>query len=504
MTRIPTLVVRIPRAGQPPHHGSLTIGSWTVPCVIGSGGLIAASDKREGDKCTPIGNFPLRYGLVDRVSLPDFPRDLAFPFAAQTDAMIWEEDGPDYNRLVLADDDERRNERLTRRRAEGLFDIIVPIGFNDAVAETGRGSALFIHGARPDMRGTAGCVAVSREHLRELATRLEPGMAIDIGYEAPADAPPATGEFGPIEMVRFAGAQPGPALLVLGAIHGNETCGPQAITRAIADCRAGRMVIRHGSVTFVPIVNLKAYRQGTREGDRNLNRDLREREQPHSHEDRVANVLCPLLREHDVLLDIHSFRSAGEPFVFVGPRDNDGKLEPFALAEPEGELARHLGPQHIMHGWLDTYARAAGERRRRGGSGDPREGIGTTEYMRAFGGYGVTLECGQHDDPEAPHVAYAAIVNTLSHLGLIDAPRPKPTVTHGIEVVDVVLCLDAGDRLEGAWKTGDPVTSGQVIARRADGEALVAPRDGFVIFPDAAPKPLKELYYFGVPSDRFP
>jgi L,D-peptidoglycan transpeptidase YkuD (ErfK/YbiS/YcfS/YnhG family)/predicted deacylase len=504
MTRIPTLIVRILHGGQPPHHGHLSIGSWTVPCVIGSGGLIPASEKREGDKCTPIGNFPLRYGLIDRVSLPDFPRDLAFPFAAQTDAMIWEEDGPDYNRLVLANDDERRSERLTRRRAEGLFDIIVPIGFNDAVPETGRGSALFIHGARPDMSGTAGCVAVSRENLIELAKRLEPGMAIDIDYETSGDTPHAVDEVGPIEMVRFAGARPGPGLLVLGAIHGNETCGPQAIRRAIADCRAGRTVIRRGSVTFVPIVNLKAWRQGTREGDRNLNRDLRERDQPLNHEDRVANFLCPLLREHDVLLDIHSFRSAGEPFVFVGPPDNDGALEPFKFAGPEGALARHLGPSRIMHGWLDTYARAASERGRRGGNGDPREGIGTTEYIRAHGGYGVTLECGQHKDPDAPQVAYAAIVNTLSHLGLIDAPKPKPTVTDGIEVVDVALCLDKDDRLEGAWKTGDPVKSGQVIARRTDGEALVAPRDGFVIFPDVAPQPLRELYYFGVTSDRFP
>jgi len=504
MTRIPTLFVRVPNRGQPPHHGHLSIGSWTVPCVVGSGGLVAASEKREGDKRTPIGNFPLRYGLVDRVSLPDFPRDLAFPFAAQSDAMIWEEDGPDYNRLVLADNDERLKERLTRRRMEGLFDIIVPIGFNDAVAEAGRGSALFIHGARPDMSGTAGCVAVSRENLIELAKRLLPGMAIDIDYETPDTATRATEECGPIEVVRFAGEQPGAKLLVLGAIHGNETCGPQAITRAIADCRAGRIVIRHGSVTFVPIVNLKAWRQGTREGDRNLNRDLRERDQPSSHEDKVANILCPLLREHDVLLDIHSFRSAGEPFVFVGPNDNDGKLEPFAFAGQEGALARHLGPPRIIHGWLDTYARAASERQRRGGNGDPREGIGTTEYIRAHGGYGVTLECGQHEDPDAPQVAFAAIVNTLSHLGLIDAPKPALSVTDGIEVVDVVLCLDEGDRLEGAWKTGDPVKSGQLIARRASGEVLVAPRDGFVIFPDAAPRPLKELYYFGVPSERFP
>src|SRR5947199_376115 len=57
---------------------------------------------------------------------------------------------------------------------------------------------------------------------------------------------------------------------------------------------------------------------------------------------------------------------------------------------------------------------------------DPAYGIGTTEYMRALGGWALTLECGRHDDPGAPDVAYRAIVRTLAHLGLSDAPDPEP------------------------------------------------------------------------------
>ena len=74
----------------------------------------------------------------------------------------------------------RADERLTRRRAAGLFDVVVPIGYNDAVAEPYRGSAIFIHAARPDGSGTAGCVAVPRQHLEELARRLEPGMVLSV------------------------------------------------------------------------------------------------------------------------------------------------------------------------------------------------------------------------------------------------------------------------------------------------------------------------------------
>jgi hypothetical protein len=49
----------------------------------------------------------------------------------------------------------------------------------------------------------------------------------------------------------------------------------------------------------VPVANLKAYRRRSREGNRNLNRDLRERVVPQDYEDRIGNRICALLREHD-------------------------------------------------------------------------------------------------------------------------------------------------------------------------------------------------------------
>ncbi|MXQ12115.1 L,D-transpeptidase family protein [Microvirga makkahensis] len=503
MTHVPKILVRVPRAEEaPPHLGKLVIDDWSVPCTVGAGGLIQASFKREGDRCTPIGVFPLRYGLFHPVALPDFPRDLAFPFVPLAEHMIWEEEGNDYNRLVLAEKDERPDERLARSRAEGLLDVIVPIGFNDAVAEFGRGSAIFIHAARADMSGTAGCIGIPQESMPELVRRLRPGMLIDIGYVDVDDREyldPAT----PLETVRFTGLAPGPKLIVVGAVHGNEACGPQAILRAIDDCRMGRMLIRRGEVTLLPVANMKAYRQRTREGDRNLNRDLRDKTIPEDYEDRVGNRLCSLLREHDVLLDIHSFRGEGEPFVFAGPLDNTGPVEPFRHAGAEGEFAARLGTSIVIHGWLDVYDRFLKERERLGHFNKAgSEGVGTTEYMRFSGGYGVTLECGSHDDPQAVEVGYSAIVRALAHLGMIEASAPNATARIVIRVAEVLVCEAEGDRLRKRWKTGDMVDAGEVIACRANGEELKAPRDGFIIFPNHAAKPGDGLCYFGVVSER--
>jgi predicted deacylase len=307
----------------------------------------------------------------------------------------------------------------------------------------------------------------------------------------------------PLETIRFHGLKAGPKLLVLGGVHGNETCGPNAIAKVIADCRKGRVSIQRGEVTFLPVANPKAYRQNSREGDRNLNRDLRERPQPADNEDRIGNRLSAILRAHDTLLDVHSFSGEGVPFVFFGPEDNRGTLEPFRHAQAEMAFAGCLGVDLMIHGWLDIYVRLIAARDR---LGLPRlavtEGFGTTEYMRFAGGYGVTLECGRHDDPASVDVGYAAIRNVLAHLGLTDEPAPQPAPRTVVHMDELVICEAEGDRLEGAWRTGDRVAKDTPVARRADGSIVAMPRDGFIIFPNPKAKPGEGICYLGTESAR--
>jgi predicted deacylase len=293
-----------------------------------------------------------------------------------------------------------------------------------------------------------------------------------------------------MELIRFSALSPGPRLLILGAVHGNEPCGPTAIRRAVDDVRGGTIRLLRGAVTFVPVVNAKAFLQNTREGDRNLNRDLHESVIPRDNEERVANLLCPLLRTHDALLDLHSFKSHGEPFVFAGPDNNSGPLEPFALADAEQAFAAALGVDTLLRGWLDTYAA--------GFPDHPTHGVGTTEYMRYHGGMAVTLECGNHLDPASPEVAYAAIRNALAHFGMSADPVPAPGVTRRIRLTKVFVAEDAGDALVKPWRTFDRVTAGEPVAVRASGEILAAPADGYVIFPNAAPTPGASLFYIAV------
>ncbi|MBL8476935.1 MAG: succinylglutamate desuccinylase/aspartoacylase family protein [Methyloversatilis sp.] len=309
----------------------------------------------------------------------------------------------------------------------------------------------------------------------------------------------------------FHGLEPGPRLIVLGAVHGNEIGGTRGIERVLEELARGDLVIVRGSVTFVPITNPLAWTLKRRAGDRNLNRNLRPVAEPQDYEDRIANVLCPLLAAHDVLLDLHSFHTGGEPFAMLGPQDNDGTLEAFSHAAAEEALALRLGARRLVEGWLDTYATGVRKRLARTApterahllSTDPDYGIGTTEYMRRMGGYAVTLECGQHDDPAAPEFAWRAIRNTLAHLKLVEAPAPAARDSFELlRLTEVIDRLHPDDQFARTWCSFDPVSAGDAIGTRHDGTPVIAPQDGYIVFPNPTSTPGNEWFYFAQRSTR--
>jgi len=300
------------------------------------------------------------------------------------------------------------------------------------------------------------------------------------------------------ESTRFAALSAGARLIVVGGIHGNEPCGTAAIRRVLQDIHVGRLSIVAGQVTFVPVANPLARERNRRMGDRDLNRGLAPTDDPRAFEDHVANWLCPLLAQHDALLDLHSFQAPGEPFVMLGPPNNSGELEPFGHAQQEEALALRLGVQRIVDGWFSTYAEGA-ERR----GGQMLDGIGTTEYMRRVGGWALTLECGQHADPRSAEIAYRAILHALAHLRIVDGPDPDPV--GDVEELRLFRVFDReseDDRFSRAWKSFDPVQAGETIATRRDGTHLNAEFDCHVVFPDANAKAGHEWFYLARPNDR--
>jgi L,D-peptidoglycan transpeptidase YkuD (ErfK/YbiS/YcfS/YnhG family) len=129
---------------------------------------------------TPIGRFALRraHYRADRLLRPRTGLALR-PIRAGD---WWADDPADraYNRLVTTRPAPPESQEWLNRE-DGLYDVIVEIGFNDRPVVQGRGSGIFWHVARQGFSPTAGCVATTLEGLRRALPLVGPRTRIRIG-----------------------------------------------------------------------------------------------------------------------------------------------------------------------------------------------------------------------------------------------------------------------------------------------------------------------------------
>jgi L,D-peptidoglycan transpeptidase YkuD (ErfK/YbiS/YcfS/YnhG family) len=136
---------------------------------LGKGGLKPARDKYEGDGASPIGAWPVRrvYYRPDRGPAPQ----TGLPVIALKPSDGWCDDPgePVYNRLVALP---RPGRHEPLWRGDGLYDLIAELGYNDDPVIAGKGSAIFLHVARPGYLPTEGCMALAEADLRWVLARL--------------------------------------------------------------------------------------------------------------------------------------------------------------------------------------------------------------------------------------------------------------------------------------------------------------------------------------------
>lgn len=146
---------------------TLTADGVEYPCRIGREGV--SSDKREGDLKTPLGSFAMRWCYWRPDKLASAPQT-QLPLMEITPNDGWCDDPAHalYNQPVTLPFD-ASHEKLCRE--DDVYDLVIPLGYNDDPVRPGKGSAIFMHLMRPDGVGTEGCVALQREDLLALLPR---------------------------------------------------------------------------------------------------------------------------------------------------------------------------------------------------------------------------------------------------------------------------------------------------------------------------------------------
>lgn len=149
------------------------------PVSVGRSGITA--DKREGDGATPAGIHRIISLLyrADRIAgarLPPWARPIHLE-----DRWCDLPGHPAYNHLTRKPFG-KSTERL--RRADPLYDLVLPLDWNWPDARPGGGSAIFIHQWRRPGYPTAGCLALARADLLFVARNAAPGTRVIVRARA--------------------------------------------------------------------------------------------------------------------------------------------------------------------------------------------------------------------------------------------------------------------------------------------------------------------------------
>ena len=154
---------------------TLTFKDKSYRCAIGKSGM--TDDKKEGDGCTPKGTFLMRecWYRMDRMDEPK--TKLPVKIIRPEDGWCDDPAHPSYNRHVALPFD-AHHENLFRE--DHIYDLIIPLGYNDDPVIPGKGSAIFMHLAREDYSGTEGCIAIAKQDLLEILKACGPATQVTI------------------------------------------------------------------------------------------------------------------------------------------------------------------------------------------------------------------------------------------------------------------------------------------------------------------------------------
>lgn len=160
-------MVTVRAAPGDPRKGILNVGGRVFPCALGRSGM--GAPKREGDGKTPVAAMRPLYGWFRADRQPRPASRLPLRPITPRDGWCDAPGDANYNRPVRLPFSASHE---TMMRDDRLYDVCIVLDWNIHTRKRNRGSAIFLHIARPGFPPTEGCIAVAPETMRWLLPRI--------------------------------------------------------------------------------------------------------------------------------------------------------------------------------------------------------------------------------------------------------------------------------------------------------------------------------------------
>ena len=156
--------------------GYLNYKNFKFRCALGKNGI--KKKVKEGDFITPKG----KYKLIKIYYRPDRIKKINSPLKKIKikKNMGWCDDvnSKHYNKQIKIND-KISHEKLYRK--DSLYDILIVLNYNLNPITRGKGSAIFLHIAKKNYSKTQGCIALKKNELLNLVSKIKKNTQIKIG-----------------------------------------------------------------------------------------------------------------------------------------------------------------------------------------------------------------------------------------------------------------------------------------------------------------------------------
>ena len=273
----------------------------------------------------------------------------------------------------------------------------------------------------------------------------------------------------------FAGAAPGPTLLVQGAIHGAEVIGSIAVLDFVGKLNPAQM---KGNVIAVPVVNRAGFELGER-GSRVDSKDISRLfpgKKDGSASDQTACVYFhEVIQQADVMIDFHAgARTAYERYVLFGAEKDPNHLTD--IEKKRRKLVVAFGLDQAAFFPPGTFGANQ--------SKAAIEDAGVVQITLEFGGGTGWFKNGADNVRDAER----GIWNIMKTMGMIEGELESDGPLCTVYNAGVVIWKPAVDGMFIRMrKFGDELKAGDVYGKLVDpytGELLAdmpTPKDGIVI-----------------------
>ena len=156
--------------------GYLKYKNFNFRCALGKGGI--KQKEKEGDFITPKGKFKLIkiYYRSDRIKkISSVLKKIKIK-----KNMGWCDDvSSNYYNKQIKINKKFSHEKLYRK--DNVYDIVVVLNYNLNPIINGKGSAIFLHVAKKNYKKTQGCIALKKNELLNLVSKIKRNTQIKIG-----------------------------------------------------------------------------------------------------------------------------------------------------------------------------------------------------------------------------------------------------------------------------------------------------------------------------------